>query len=217
MWIFPPTLGNTNSLMTSFSFHFSYNSQLYHRKSEVTCSIILEYIFHSSKTCPWPDSIWGPHAWEVSVLSIRPFQFLRNWGFCWLFVQSQSPCKLKTWRLPVILRMPYDLQQQVTCILQISLWIIMLSSFDMFISLMILWIEWLLQFSANLLNIRLPMLCRKLNTKLWKSSESSVFRYLSAENWVSTEEFRKNNESTRLGFAVLTEIAPLLTKRFLRA
>ena len=95
MWIFPPNLGNTNSLMTSFSFHFSYNSQLYHRKSEVTCSIILEFIFHSSKTCPWPDSIWGPHAWEVSVLSIRPFQLLRNWGFCWLFVQSQSPCKLK--------------------------------------------------------------------------------------------------------------------------
>ena len=72
----------------------------------------------------------------------------------------------------------------------------------MYISLMILCIESILQLSTNLLNIRLPILWRKLNTKLWKSSESSVFRYLSAENWVSTEEFRKNNESTRLGFAV---------------
>ena len=67
---------------------------------------------------------------------------------------------------------------------------------------MILCMEYMLQLSANLLNIRLPILWRKLNTKLWKSSESSVFRYLSTENWVSTEEFRKNNESTRLGFAV---------------
>ena len=70
---------------------------------------------------------------------------------------------------------------------------------------MILCMEYMLQLSANLLNIRLPILWRKLNTKLWKSSESSVFRYLSTENRVSTEEFRKNNESTRLGFAVLDD------------
>ena len=56
---------------------------------------ILKLIFHSSKTCPWPDLNWGSHVWQPSVLSTRLFQLLRNVKFCWLLIQSQSPCKLK--------------------------------------------------------------------------------------------------------------------------